>query len=838
MKKMIASLIVGVFSLMTYAQQNQNVLPAFKGILKGEGKTQEHQYLGLEKVFKTYQVYQLDVPSISALSRKTPTGNLTFNLQLETHTWELHLHVHDIRAASYEMKVNTGHGVITMPSTPAFTYRGYEGDTPGNHVVMTIREHYIAGYIQQEDDTYYIEPLQHFEVTAPANEFVVYKMTDVLAGEKAICTQSRDSKPDVAEYIPAGRTSAATKCTEMAVAYDQSFKSRIGSTTAAETEITARLNLVSDFWEQEFNVEYKLTLIYECTSNEFIADSNTESCQEGSGNPSCAKGTVLREFRDWGENIVNPGNAFAATQKDVATFWTDRNIKDGSNTGNIGYSMFAGICNSSGYNIVEDYFTTGQNAHASIWIHELGHTWNAIHVQDNAQYMMSPSIYGNNSTAPTNRTVTSGTRSRIEAHRDSRSCLDEGCTVNVPPVADFETINKNKCTGVVSFGDQSTNSPNQWLWDFGDGQTSSSQNPTHTYASSGTYTVKLTATNSIGSDSETKAAYITISLLKNAPSTADLILCPSEAPELTATGNYGGNLVWYDSNTGGNVVGTGSPVTINPRPTVTTTYYVEEQSAGGVPDNVGMVNNAVSNNGGYYSTTEEGLVFDALKDITLKSVKVYVNIGGNKTFKLTTSGGTVLETFTGPIAAGEHRVNLNWNISAGTGYKLLAAANNDLYREKGTGITYPYSDGSGYVSITCNTYDANDCNGFYYYFYDWEVSGQSCSSPRATATIEVKSDQDPECTSTGDNNPGHSTALPAMWLFPNPTDGAFRVEVSNIQGTVDIEVFNVLGKKVYETNSRVDGDGVFPIYLNENPGLYFIRVSSGESRLISPVMIK
>lgn len=791
----------------------------------------------LSKAFRDFAVYKLDVPAIASRLNKAPNGSLSFNLQLEKQQWELHLHVYDIRSASYEMKVNTGFGVVTMPRTPAFTYRGYEGDAKDNRVVMTIRDHYMAGYVQQEETTWYIEPLQHFEASADRDQFVVYRLSDVKPGEKSICTQNSTSVSEAPDESYTQRHAAVNKCTEIAVTYDQPYKSRIGGSTASETEITARLNLVSDFWEQEFNIEYKLVLIYECVKDEFISDTNTESCQEGSGNPSCAKGTVLREFRDWGENIVNPGNAFAATHRDVATFWTDRNIQDGSNTGNIGYSMFAGICNSSGYNIVEDYFTTGQNAHASIWIHELGHTWNAIHVQDNAQYMMSPSIYGNNGTAPTNRTVTSGTRSRIEAHRDSRTCLDEGCSVTQAPVADFEIVNKETCTGVVSFGDLSTNAPTQWQWDFGDGQSSTSQNPVHTYATPGTYTVKLTATNSIGSDIETKTSYVTVAVMNTAPGTSDITLCPAGQPELSATGHYSGTLVWYDSGTGGTVVGTGSPVTISPRPTTNTTYYVEEQSASGPVDHAGPTANAVSDNGGYYSATEEGLVFDAKSDIHLTSVKVYNNTAGNKTITLTNSGGTVLQTFTGNVAAGEQRVQLNWDIAAGTGYKILGAANGDLYRDKGTGISFPYTDGSGYVSITCNTYDANNCNGYYYYFYDWEVTGQSCSSPRSAATIFVGSDQDPECMSTGGNN--LRCAPSRVKLFPNPvSDGAFRVEVTHLEGPVTIEVFTVTGQKVFERLEANQGSGTFNISLNAPAGLYLVKVIGKDASAVAQLMMK
>ena len=51
----------------------------------------------------------------------------------------------------------------------------------------------------------------------------------------------------------------------------------------------------------------------------------------------------------------------------------------------------------------------------------------------------------------------------------------------------------------VTFTDTSTGSPTSWAWDFGDGGTSTSQNPSHDFTSVGVYTVTLTATNSLGS---------------------------------------------------------------------------------------------------------------------------------------------------------------------------------------------------------------------------------------------------------------------------------------------------------------------------------------------------
>ena len=55
----------------------------------------------------------------------------------------------------------------------------------------------------------------------------------------------------------------------------------------------------------------------------------------------------------------------------------------------------------------------------------------------------------------------------------------------------------------VSFSNSSTGDNLSWLWNFGDGSTSSQQSPTHTYQAVGNYTVALTTTNNYGSDTKT-----------------------------------------------------------------------------------------------------------------------------------------------------------------------------------------------------------------------------------------------------------------------------------------------------------------------------------------------
>jgi PKD repeat protein len=91
------------------------------------------------------------------------------------------------------------------------------------------------------------------------------------------------------------------------------------------------------------------------------------------------------------------------------------------------------------------------------------------------------------------------------------ACIDVTLEALPAPIADFVADDTEACLSLtVNFTDLSTNNPTEWLWDFGDGATSTEQNPTHAYSTIGVYTVSLTATNEIGSDQEVKADYISV----------------------------------------------------------------------------------------------------------------------------------------------------------------------------------------------------------------------------------------------------------------------------------------------------------------------------------------
>jgi PKD repeat protein len=83
----------------------------------------------------------------------------------------------------------------------------------------------------------------------------------------------------------------------------------------------------------------------------------------------------------------------------------------------------------------------------------------------------------------------------ITVYRPVQADFGASPTIGPPPLA-------------VSFTNSSTGDFSSSLWDFGDGQTSTLQNPTHTYVDEGSYTVSLTVSGPGGTDTRTRPGYV------------------------------------------------------------------------------------------------------------------------------------------------------------------------------------------------------------------------------------------------------------------------------------------------------------------------------------------
>ncbi len=358
--------------------------------------------------------------------------------------------------------------------------------------------------------------------------------------------------------------------------------------------------------------------------------------------------------------------------------------------------------------------------------------------------------------------------------------LNWSCFIpNSPPLVQFDADVTSTCSGIVHFTDNSLFSPTSWLWDFGDGDTSTQQNPTHVYDTNGYYTVKLVAANQYGSDSLTRIQYIYVNKPAG-PAVNNGWRCGPGS--VTLSTQWPGSFEWYDQPLGGTLLDTGSVFT-TPAISTTTTYYVQES----VPNPVQYVGPPDNNfgSGGYY-TGNRHLIFDVYNPCTLVSVKVYASGAGNRTIELRDHNGTVLQSLTANIPDGMSRVTLNWHLNPGTDYQLgVAGTGSNLYRNS-SGASFPYTL-PGLISIK----GTNAPAGYYYFYYDWEVQQDDCVTLRSPAVAKVI--DPPTVTASGDTSicqgagPVILTAAPVNndTLFWNPGgDTTFSISVNPSVTTV------------------------------------------------------
>ena len=333
---------------------------------------------------------------------------------------------------------------------------------------------------------------------------------------------------------------------------------------------------------------------------------------------------------------------------------------------------------------------------------------------------------------------------------------------------------------------------------------------------SGTYSV--TVTNYCGV--ATSSPMVVTSLMPpNPPIVADTLICTGYSATFNATGT---NVVWYDLS---NVqIGTGNTFT-TPILTTTTQYRAVDQTIfsgtntfGGKADSLGA--------GGYFSGNQ-WLIFNALKPLSIKSVKMFANGSGNRTIQLINSSGTLLQSGVFFLPNGESRVNLNFEVPQGNAYELHIAGTSNCWRNNG-GVTYPYT-----ITDTLSITGSNAGATYYYFFYDWEVEvgGGKCPSVPAlvTATVDVCNGIDP----TSDLSKNISVS-------PNPSSGIFNIEII-MPGSgedVSINVTDLLGKTVYTKIAKnISGNYRTDIELTKAAkGIYYLNTEIGNRKYVKKIV--
>lgn len=296
----------------------------------------------------------------------------------------------------------------------------------------------------------------------------------------------------------------------------------------------------------------------------------------------------------------------------------------------------------------------------------------------------------------------------------------------------------------------------------------------------------------------------------------DVIPAPGVA-QLTAVGD---NLLWYNVQEGGEVLGTG-PAFETPFINETTSFWVEDANlmggelyTGGKPDNSG--NGDIHTNSTYY------LLFDAYEDMIIKSVKVYAEGNDDRTIQVVDNFGEVVTEGTFFVPDGESVVEINLEVPAGMQYGLTCGdANPQLYRNStGSGVDYPYALGDMGAITGTNIDGANEFN-YYYFFYNWEVERPvtGCISERSEAVAVIDT-----TTSIEDESDA------VFEVFPVPAREWLNVKMG-IDGKYRLSIYDISGKVQHEQEGVTNSGHTETIAVNGfAPGLYLLQiVNNGQS---------
>jgi len=438
--------------------------------------------------FSSYDLYQLDLDALVDHLKGRPDFtelDLRFGDEKEI---TLFLETAEVARNPYILQQATPEGVQSEMRTRNVAFKGHVMGEPRSHVRLTIDHNFIYGYIEIGEDRWFIEPKRFFAGESE-NIFVWYHTDDAIHTFKDNHCASMTLEENQQNLIPnmwlrndnsnqtLGRGEGCYEI-EIAIASDWlMYNDYNQSTSEVENRNIGVLNNVQGNYEGEFDDDLIFVI-----ATQFISTCSSCDPWSGSTNP----GTLLSSFRSWG-NSGGFGVSYG-----VASLWTGRNF----NGGTLGMAYIGGACNSSRYNINQD-FTSNAELLRVLLAHELGHNFNAQHDASGAPFIMAPAV----STA-TNWSSTSinTISSFIEFLSNQSNCLEE-CGDPIPPDPDFFYTADQVCPGgEVYFYDQSSNNPNSWNWFFPGGfpETSTERNPVVTYSTPGVYDVILTVGNNHG----------------------------------------------------------------------------------------------------------------------------------------------------------------------------------------------------------------------------------------------------------------------------------------------------------------------------------------------------
>lgn len=438
----------------------------------------------LDQKFKSYELVQLDLKEIQAtLNQRSNTHRL--NILAEKFQWDITLSEFDLYKSDYLSLVARNNKVEKTNFKRARTFKVINHSARGAWSCMTVADNFLSGYVEDAGVKRYIEPLSYYSNLAASNQFVVYLESDVIQIKGISCgADELEENKHQHDHEVENALRAGCKTIDIALSCDLGVHNKRGGVSGAENWMMSILNLVQTNYDNEF-----ATAVEFGVSVTFVPTSTSEDPWNG----ITTIDGQLSKHRTWGN-----GGGYGGAPYAVATNWSTKWA-----SGAIGLAYVGVMCGSFRYNVCSDF--GGSNGPTRcLQSHELGHNFDLDH-DGSSGFIMSPTVSNSN-------TWSAASISTFNSYINTVGCAGT-CSSGAPPVADFFGIPEIVCpNGSVKFTDESQGTPTAWQWTFPGGtpSTSTQQNPTIVYKTTGTYDVTLKVTNSFGNNTKTISQYIEV----------------------------------------------------------------------------------------------------------------------------------------------------------------------------------------------------------------------------------------------------------------------------------------------------------------------------------------
>lgn len=495
-KAILAALLVGCcFTQQVGISQNTS-----RAIISFSSHSEQSLNLNqkqiLDQKVASYSVYNIDHKAI--YNQVQQSGSVSFNLNLDGKDYVFELEPNEVRTEDYKL-VAYNNGIFTeIPRGPVKTYKGYVNGNINNDVRMSITENFISALFYENGKTMHLKAVDELtgESVNADNKYILYKEAD-LKSEAIQCVTKVDNAPTIegTQF-----SSLATNCinANLVLVARNDLKVQRGSVAATEEILVTKVNEIKNLYNAapvgsganppQLNIRHFI-------SGMIVLEDPNLLIVAGTGN--AASSALLNDFVVWGQT---PGNISATFQYDLAVLFVPKQ-----------YGAIAGEAKAYSVTKSTKYVWTSIEGGTGTFAHELGHAWGAGSHDDATTCPAFDCVMRTNvpATAPGMSQWSTRSISEINTYLGTISSAIKTCDTGKPG-AGFGFVSSTQplssCTGSlkVDFKDASRGIPTSWLWEFGDGSSSTLQNPTHTYTTAGKFTLKYTVSNASGSTTRTE----------------------------------------------------------------------------------------------------------------------------------------------------------------------------------------------------------------------------------------------------------------------------------------------------------------------------------------------